>query len=414
LTPVAVSADRFVRPLRGLRPAQGWAQAVAAPPYDVVSRAEAAALAAGKPTNFLHVSRAEIDLSAETNPYAPVVYAKALATFTSMIQSGVLRRDADAMYYAYRMERDGRSQTGIVVAASVAAYRNGDIRRHELTRPDKEDDRVRNIEVLNAQTGPVMLAHRPLAAIAAVLRDVTSSACDSDATTPDGTRHRIWPVADRAQHAALDAALAAVPRFYIADGHHRSAAAARVAAARPESDSAACFLAVTFPADEMHILDYNRVVRDLAGLTPESFLARVRERFTIAPAAAALRPDRRRRFGLYVGGRWYRIEARPQFVPTDDPVRRLDVSLLADNLLAPVLGIADPRSDPRIDFVGGSRGVAALAERVDSGEAKAAFALFPTAMGDLIAVADAGEIMPPKSTWFDPKLADGLVSHILD
>jgi len=407
-------AKAFVGPLRGLRPAKGRAQEVAAPPYDVVSRAEAAGLAAGKPASFLHVSRAEIDLPNETDPYAPAVYAKAAATFSSMIQSGVLKRDAEATYYVYRMETGGRVQTGIVLAASVAAYRNGDIRRHELTRPDKEDDRVRHIEALNAQTGPVMLAHRPAAAIDAVLREVTAAPCDSDATTPDGARHLIWPVADRAQRMALAAALAAVPRFYIADGHHRSAAAARVASARPDSERAAEFLAVTFPADQMHILDYNRVVRDLAGLTPESLLARVRERFAVEPLSGPTRPDRPKRFGLYVGGRWYRLDVQPSLVPAADPVRRLDVSLLADNLLAPVLGITDPRSDPRIDFVGGSRGIAALAERVDRGEAKAAFALFPTSMDDLIAVADAGKIMPPKSTWFDPKLADGLVSHVLD
>jgi len=406
--------DALVGPLRGLRPAKGRAGDVAAPPYDVVSRAEAAALAGGKPASFLHVSRAEIDLPDETDPYAKAVYAKAAATFAAMIADGVLSRDPQETYYVYRIETGGRAQTGIVLAASVAAYRRGDIRRHELTRPDKEDDRVRHIEALNAQTGPVMLAHRPSGAIAAILQDVTAGAADSDATTPDGARHRVWPLVDPRQRAALDAALKAVPRFYIADGHHRSAAAARVAAARPQSARAAGFLAVTFPADEMHILDYNRVVRDLGDLSPEEFLARAEQAFAVAPAGAPVRPDRRGRFGLYVGGRWYRLDVRPDCVPAGDPVRRLDVSLLADHLLAPVLGISDPRNDPRIDFVGGSRGVEALSARVDAGAAKAAFALFPTSMDDLIAVADAAAIMPPKSTWFDPKLADGLVSHVLD
>lgn len=412
---------RLLRPFAALRPAPGRAAEVAAPPYDVVSRDEAAARAAGRPWSFLHVSRAEIDLPAETDPYAPAVYAQAASAFARMRGEGVLRRDPDPAYYVYRLVSTFGTQTGIVAAASVAAYESGDIRKHEHTRPGKEDDRVRHLEALDAQTGPVMLAHRPDGAVAAVIAEAAAAPPEVDVTADDGVRHLLWPVADAAGIARFDKALAGLDRLYIADGHHRSAAAARVAAARRDSDPAraadeSCnwFLAVVFAADEMCILDYNRVVCDLNGLDQAAFLARVAEAFDIAESDAPVRPARAGEFGMYMDGVWRRLTVRPARIPADDPVRRLDVSLLGDLLIEPVLGISDPRNDPRIDFVGGARGLEGLERRVDSGEMAVAFSLYPTPMADLMAVADAGDVMPPKSTWFEPKLADGLVIHLID
>lgn len=408
---------RLLRPFPGLRPAPGRAADVAAPPYDVVNRAEAAARAQGKPWSFLHVSRAEIDLPADTDPYAPEVYARAAANLQAMIARGVLRRDETPCYYVYRLVSLHSTQTGVVAAASVGAYEAGDIRRHEFTQPAKEDDRVRTIEALAAQTGPVMMAHRRSPEIAALIRTATAAAPACDVTADDGVRHEIWPVADPALIAGFDAAFAALDRLYIADGHHRSAAAARVAKQRGTADADAAhnwFLAVVFAADEMRILDYNRVVRDLNGLDVAGFLARVGERFDITPSDGPARPTRPGQFGLYVDGQWRFLSIHEACVPREDPVARLDVSLLADHLIEPVLGIADQRKDKRIDFVGGIRGLDELARRVDSGEMAVAFAFFPTSMEDLMAVADSGEVMPTKSTWFEPKLADGLVSHMID
>jgi len=405
----------LIRPFRGLRPAPQRAAEVIAPPYDVLSREEAYALAADRPWSFLHISRPEIDLAPGVDPYAAEVYARGAANFAHMIEQGVLVRDPSPRYYVYRLQMGAHTQTGLVVTASVAAYRAGRIRRHEFTRPEKEDDRVRQIEALGAQTGPVLLAYRDDPDIDAALAQIAAGAPEVDVEGPGGVRHSVWPVADAQWCARVSARFEAMPRLYIADGHHRSAAAARVAEARGGDDSApyAYFLAVAFPAGQMRILDYNRVVRDLNGLSPEALLERLREAFAVEPASAPVAPARPGEFGLYVAGRWWRLSLDPARIP-DDPVARLDVSLLTDRVLAPVLGIGDLRRDPRIDFVGGIRGLGELERRVDGGGAAAAFSLRPTPMRDLMAVADAGEVMPPKSTWFEPKLADGLVSHVLD
>ncbi len=403
----------LIQPFRGLRPAPGRAADVAAPPYDVLSSAEARERAAGKPCNFLHISKAEIDLPPDTDPYAPAVYAKSAENFRRLIADGILIRDAAPCYYAYRMTMGEHVQTGIVAAASVADYDSNRIRKHEFTRPDKEDDRVRQIEALSAQTGPVLLACPDSPDVDALIARATGGAPVADVTA-DGVRHTVWLIDDAATIAGLSTAFDAMPNLYIADGHHRSAAASRVAASRRGQASAQAFLAVIFPAHQMRILDYNRVVRDLNGLAPAEFLARVGERFAVTPAAAAVHPDKPGVVGMYLGGRWYRLEIDPTLVPVADPVRRLDVSLLSDQLLEPVLGIGDLRRDKRIDFVGGIRGLGELERRVDSGEMAVAFALHATQMGDLMAVADSGQVMPPKSTWFEPKLADGLVSHVID
>jgi uncharacterized protein (DUF1015 family) len=403
----------LIRPFAALRPVTDRAAEVLAPPYDVLSSAEARVRAAGRPWSFLHISKPEIDLPETTDPHADEVYARATSNLQQMLQQGVLVRDEAPCYYVYRMVMGDHSQTGLVVAASVAAYDSNRIRKHEFTRPDKEDDRVRQIEALNAQTGPVLLACKSQQQADDLLEAVTEGVPDVDLTADGGIRHSLWVVHDSAIIEQITRVFDAMEALYIADGHHRSAAASRVAASRPGDAAAAAFLAVIFPHRQMQILDYNRVVRDLAGMTPETFLARVSGSFSLTPVNTAVHPEGPGIFGLYLAGQWYRMDIKPELVP-DDPVGRLDVSLLADQLLAPVLGIEDPRRDTRIDFVGGIRGLAELEKRVDSGEKAAAFSMYPTRMEDLMAVADAGEVMPPKSTWFEPKLADGLVSLVLD
>jgi uncharacterized protein (DUF1015 family) len=403
----------LIHPFAGLRPAAGRAEDVVAPPYDVLSTTEARVRAAGRPWSFLHISKPEIDLPEDTDPHAPEVYAQAASNLQNMLQQGILVRDPEPCYYVYRLVMGEHRQTGLVAGASVAAYDSNRIRKHEFTRPDKEDDRVHQIEALNAQTGPVLLTCESLADVDALLESVTTGVPDVDLKADDGIGHMLWVVREQAMIDRISDAFNAMKALYIADGHHRSAAASRVAAGRGDDAAAAWFLTVIFPHRQMQILDYNRVVRDLAGLSTESFLARVAESFQVTPSATAMHPQGPGNFGMYLAGQWYQLTIHPDKVPSD-PVGLLDVSLLADQLLAPVLGIEDPRRDTRIDFVGGIRGLAELERRVDSGEMAVAFAMYATRMEDLMAVADAGEVMPPKSTWFEPKLADGLVSLVLD
>jgi uncharacterized protein (DUF1015 family) len=409
----------LVKPLRGLLPAPGRAGDVIAPPYDVLSSAEARVRARGRPASFLHISKPEIDLPEGIDPHDPRVYAKGAENFRRMIDEGVLVRDATPCYYVYRIRMGAHVQTGIVFAGSVAAYDANRIRKHEYTRPDKEDDRVRQVTALAAETGPVLLAYEASAAVKEILARVASGAPLHDATADDRIAHTLWRVADAGTIAALTGLFDAMDALYIADGHHRSAAASRVAAAlRKERGHGTGdepwehFLCVAFPHDEMKILDYNRVVKDLNGLTGEEFLARLAGRFETRASDGPARPSRPGEFGLFLGGRWHRLSIRPDLVPKD-AVASLDVSLLQANVLAPLLGIGDPRTDKRIDFVGGMRGLGELEKRVASGEMAVAFALYPTRMDALMAVADANQVMPPKSTWFEPKLADGLVSHLL-
>jgi uncharacterized protein (DUF1015 family) len=316
----------------------------------------------------------------------------------------------------------GHRQTGLVAVASVEAYDQDRIRKHEFTRPVKEDDRVRQIEALNAQTGPVFLVYKAQQAVDSVLARATAGGAPVDVTASrDGVRHELWPISDPRTVTQLTDAFDAMEAIYVADGHHRSAAGSRVAAARRAANPAHTgseaynyFLSVVFPHDQMQILDYNRVVRDLNGRSPERFLADVAGAFDLAVSDDPVRPGHSGEFGMYLGGQWYRLTLHDERIPQDDPVGRLDVSLLQANLIEPLLGVSDPRRDDRIDFVGGIRGLEALAQRVDSGGWAVAFSLFPTSMEALMDVADAGEVMPPKSTWFEPKLADGLVSHVLD
>jgi uncharacterized protein (DUF1015 family) len=410
----------LVKAFRGLRPTPGRESDVAAPPYDVMSADEAREMVEGRPWSFLHISRPEVDLPLGTDQYAPEVYAKAAENLAKMREEGVLSQDDEPSYYVYRLTMGDHQQTGLVAAASVEAYDHDRIKKHEFTRPKKEDDRVRQIEALNSQTGPVFLVYPSNEIVDSILAQVSSTSPEMDVTAADGVRHEIWVVSDRDTVNQLTDAFDNMDALYVADGHHRSAAASRVAAsskaANPNhsgEEDYNYFLSVIFPHNQMQILDYNRVVRDLNGMDNDAFLQKVAERFSLEESDTPFKPTATAEFGMYLDGQWYSLRLDSSRIPSDDPVASLDVSLLANELIEPLLGISDPRRDERIDFVGGIRGLKGLEKRVDSGEMSLAFALYPTSMEALMAVADAGEVMPPKSTWFEPKLADGLVSHML-
>lgn len=416
-----MTMSTMIKPFRGLRPAPERAADVAAPPYDVLNSEEARLRAEGRPLSFLHISKPEIDLPAGTDPYSQEVYAKGAENLHKLIANGVLMRDEKPCYYAYRLRMGDHVQTGLVGVCSVAEYDRNRIRKHEFTQPKKEDDRVRQITALNAQTGPVLLNYRKSGTIRSIIDDVTRTKPVYDLTADDGIEHTLWIIDDQDTIDKLTQTVDAMDALYIADGHHRSAAASRVAAAcradnpNDTGDEAYnYFLCVAFPDDETQILDYNRVVRDLNGHTTEELLEKIGHSFEVSAEKHAARPRRPGQFGMYLGSRWYRLDIRGELIPADDPLASLDINLLQEHLLAPLLGIEDQRTDNRIDFVGGIRGLDELQRRVDSGEMQVAFALYPTSMEALMAVADANEVMPPKSTWFEPKLADGLVSHVLD
>lgn len=406
----------LIKPFRGLRPRPDYASAVVAPPYDVLNTQEARERAAGRPYSFLHISKPEIDLPVDTDPYAASVYAKGAENLQRLISEGILIRDDKPLYYAYRLVMGEHEQIGLVAVASVRDYDSNRIRKHEFTRPDKEDDRVRQIDALNAQTGPVFLTYRRHDKVDAVITAVVRGQPEYDLTADDGVRHTLWLIDKDADIKTLTATFDAMPCLYIADGHHRSAAASRIAAMRGGDGNAShdYFLTVIFPDNQMQILDYNRVVRDLNGMDERGLLVALTENFSVEKSPVAVKPQAPGEYGMYLPGQWYTLRINHARIPADDPVGRLDVSLLQNFLISPVLGIDDPRRDKRIDFVGGIRGLRELEKRVNSGETRVAFALYPTQLADLMAVADAQEVMPPKSTWFEPKLADGLVSHVLD
>ena len=407
-----------LHPFNALRPDAANAPRIAAVPYDVVSTDEARTLADGNPLSFLHVSRAEIDLPAGTDPYADAVYQKAADSFAAL-RTNALVVEADASVYFYRLQMGSHVQTGLAACFSLDEYDRDIIKKHERTRRDKEDDRTRHMLALGAQTGPVFLTYRAADGIDRVAAKVTQSEPIIDFTAPDAVRHTLWRVGG-ADRDALVAAIGRVPALYIADGHHRAASAARAraemrarglaGASLGDGADASTMLAVAFPHDQVQILSYNRTVKDLGGLSPDAFLAAVRERFDVAAGPAM--PARRGDIAMYFAGGWQTLRPRVAPDPTD-PIGSLDVSVLQEGLLAPVLKIADVRTDKRIDFVGGARGTAVLETLVDTGKAAVAFSLFPVSVADLMAASDAGEIMPPKSTWFEPKLRDGLLIHAI-
>lgn len=410
----------LVLPFRGLRPAANKAADVVAPPYDVLNTAEARERVIGHPLSFLHISKPEIDLPEGTDPYSPEVYAKGAENLQKLINDKVLMRDEKACYYVYRLIMGEHQQTGLVVSASVADYDTNRIRKHEFTRPDKEDDRVRQIDALNAQTGPVFLTYRNNDVVEAITDKVSKTTPTYDLTADDGVKHTIWVVQEDTDINTLTATFDAMECLYIADGHHRSASASRIAASRNESKNADgtashdYFLSVIFPDNQMQILDYNRVVKDLNGLSEDELIERIKKSFSVEVVDTLYKPHKCTEFSMYLKGQWYKLQANADLMPENDPVGALDISLLQNNLIEPILGVSDPRRDKRIDFVGGIRGLEELEKRVNSGEMKVAFAIYPTSLSQLMDVADANEVMPPKSTWFEPKLADGLVSHVLD
>ncbi len=414
----------LITPFRGLRPSIGHADDVLAPPYDVLNTAEARERTEGKPWSFLHISKPEIDLPEGTDPYSPEVYAKAAENLQVMIKEGLLSQEDKPCYYAYRLIMEGHSQTGLVAGASVADYDTNRIRKHEFTRPIKEDDRVRQIDAVNAQTGPVLLAYPDESTVDGILASVSTAAPDMDVTTDDGIQHTLWVIDDDDTIAQLTARFDAMQAIYIADGHHRSASASRICASRnaentndkytAENAPWNYFLTVIFPHHQMKIFDYNRVIKDLNGLSSDDFITKINETFTVETSNTPIKPQQVGEFGMYLDKQWYKLTLNDVLMTEDDPVARLDVSLLAKYLIDPILGISDPRRDDRIDFVGGIRGLEGLEKRVNSGEMAVAFSIFATRMEDLMSVADNNDVMPPKSTWFEPKLADGVVSLMLD
>ena len=403
-----------VSPFTAIRPSPGRASETIAPPYDVVSLDEARARIADRPHDFFRVSLPEAALRSSAKPAAEERYAAARRTLDDFLSRGVIARDSKPAYYIYRVRSGDHTQTGIVLLVSVESYRAGTLRRHELTRPDKETDRARLIQALEAQTGLVMLAHGTHDGLAALMAEATQVAPKWEATLEQGgavTKHSVWVVDDEPAIARITQAFADLGELYIADGHHRVAAGNRAAAANAARPEAQWLIGATFPADELRILDYNRVVSGLNGHSPASFLEALSACFEVTASPEPARPAQPREYGLYLDGNWHRARLRPGLAPKGDPVGSLDISLLGEHLLAPILGIEDSRTDPRIDFVGGARGLEELERRVDSGSAALAIALYPTPMQALMDVAGAGEIMPPKSTWFEPKLADGLLAY---
>ena len=399
-----------LKPFPALRPQPELASRICELPYDVMSSDEARAMSDGNALSFLHVSKPEIDLPPGTDLYSPAVYAKGKENFAKLIADGALSQDSQPCFYLYRQVMGGHAQVGLVAAASCQEYLDGTIKKHEFTRPDKEDDRVRHIEALNSQTGPVFLTYKAVAAMDEFVSKKTATPPDVDFTGQDGVRHTSWSVRDAAEIAFIEGQFAQIPFLYIADGHHRSAAAGRVFTARAGQGNSGGFLTVTFPHNQMQILPYNRVLKTLNGLTPEALLAKLGTLFTLSQPGTP-KPTRKHEFGFYLGGQWRTLHVRPEFTATSDPIERLDVTLLQKHVLDPMFGITDPRTSKQINFVGGIRGTAELEKLVNSGEYACAFSMFPTSIVDLMEIADAGGIMPPKSTWFEPKLRDAMFCH---
>jgi uncharacterized protein (DUF1015 family) len=377
-----------------------------------MSSDEARQIASDNPFSFLHVSKPEIDLPPGTDLYAPEVYAKGKTNFQKLITQGALKQDPQPAFYLYRQIMGPHSQIGIVGAASCEDYLKGVIKKHELTRPDKEQDRVRHIETLDSQTGPVFLVYRSNSALDALVAKCTTTPPQIDFTAVDGVRHSAWVVSDAASVSTLETEFSRLPALYIADGHHRSAAAARVFQSRKGAGQSPFFLSVIFPDNQVQILPYNRILKNPPGLSTEQLLEKLDGIFVINPQGSP-QPSRKHELGFYIGGRWYGLNFRPRFAATTDPIEKLDVTLLQKYVLDPVFGIDDPRTSNRINFVGGIRGTSELEHRVNSGEYGCAFSMFPTSIEDLMAIADAGGIMPPKSTWFEPKLRDAMFCHML-
>lgn len=409
-----------VKPFFCVRPEPSVAHRVAALPYDVYNRAEAKAQACKDPLSFLNIDRPESNLPDDTDMYAPEVYQKARELLNEREADGTYLSDPQECYYLYELVMDGRSQTGIVACASIDDYQDGTIKKHENTRADKEEDRIRHVDACNAQTGPIFLAYRTQPEIARVMEKYRSQKPLYDFVAEDGIAHRVWRISNSEDISCLRAAFAGLKNLYIADGHHRAASAVRVglnrraqAASFEKTEEFNYFLSVLFPEDQLKILPYNRVVRDLNGNDEASFLEAVSKNFSVTLAGSKqVAPQEKGTFGMFLGEKWYLLRAKDTLRAETDPVKSLDVAVLQDYLLEPILGIKDPRTDKRIDFIGGIRGLSELERRVHT-DMRVAFSMYPTSIQELFCVADAGLLMPPKSTWFEPKLRSGLFIHKL-
>ncbi len=410
-----------VKPFRGIRPRPEFAKAVASRPYDVLNSEEAREEAKGNAISFLHVVKPEICLDEGVSLYSPEVYQQGRVEYERLWQEGVLLQDERPCYYIYRLTMDGYSQTGWVGCTAVEDYFNGVVLKHELTRPDKEEDRKNHIRVSRIHAEPVFYAYPPQRELDELLAEITQGPAGVDFEAEDGIRHETWVVDDSERVAQVENLFASIEHTYVADGHHRTAAGALVgrewAKANPNhqgNEEYNFFLAVHFPANHLRIFDYNRVVKDLNRLSVEGFLEKLQNHFTVEQMKDAYRPETLHTFGCYIAGKWYRLTAKEGSWKKGDPIGELDVTILSEKVLDEILGISDLRRDKRIDFVGGMRGLGELQRRVDIGEMAVAFALYPVSMAELFAIADAGKIMPPKTTWFEPKLRSGLVIHALE
>ena len=401
-----------IEPFPALRPRADLAAQICELPYDVMSTEEARLMARDRPLSFLRVSKPEIDLPAGTDPYADEVYAQGRKNFDRLIADGALVQDTRPCFYLYRQIMGSHSQLGLVAAASCREYLDNVIKKHEFTRPDKENDRVRHIESLNAQTGPVFLTYRAQPALDELFGNITAGEPEIDFTAPDGVRHSSWPVADDETIRSIQNAFAAIPSLYIADGHHRSAAAGRIFASRQGSGHSGRFLAVIFPHNQMQILAYNRAIQDLHGQDEDALLRKLDAVFVMEPGSASP-PEHKHQLGFYFQKQWRRLHFRPKFAAARDPMEKLDVTLLQKYVLDPIFGIDDPRTSRRVTFVGGIRGAGELEKLVDQDGYACAFSMHPTGIEDLMAIADADGIMPPKSTWFEPKLRDAMFCHLI-
>ncbi len=405
-----------IRPFKALRPGAQFAKQVASRPYDVLSSSEAKIEAQGNPSSFLHITKSEIDLPENTDSHSQLVYETAKQNLDAFIKRDILFRENKECYYIYRLTMDGRSQTGLVCVSSIADYENNIIKKHEFTRPDKELDRINHIKITGAQTGNVFLAYRNVAELDSLVDKWTSTkTAVYNFIADDGIEHSIWIISDAASVEKVTGIFAtSVPCTYIADGHHRAASAAKVKnAISPNHKDAAFFLTTLFPASQLQIMDYNRVIKTLNDHTPEELLALLQQHFEVEEKGQdAYRPEQLHSFGMYLNKTWYKLTAKPGTF-SNDPIGVLDISILQDKILSPIFNIHDQRTDTNIDFVGGIRGLAELEKRVDSGEMAIAFSLYPVSIEQLFDIADSGNVMPPKSTWFEPKLRDGLLTHLI-
>ena len=413
----------IIKPFRAIRPVAEKAEKVAALPYDVMSSEEARKMVVSNPYSFLHIDKAEIDLDSSIDIYDERVYQKAKRNMENMIKEGIMLQDEKPLFYIYCLTMNGKSQTGLVVCTSIDEYLNNTIKKHELTRADKEADRIRHVDTLNANTGPIFLAYHKNDAVKAILCAVMEKEkAVYDFVSEDGIEHKVWLISDEKYISELIILFQKIPNLYIADGHHRNASAVKVGLKRRENkpdytgeEEFNYYLSVLFSDDELYVMDYNRVVKDLNGLTEEQFLKKVSEKFEIEiyEGKNCCRPKQRHQFGMYLNKKWYLLTAKKEIIQRDI-VAALDVSILQNEILEPILAIGDPRTDKRIDFIGGIRGLEALQQKVDSGDMKIAFSMYPTSMQELMNVADENRTMPPKSTWFEPKLRSGLFIHDLE